>query len=85
MTGQFTAKYVKIDNGYYGQIIEWPEVITEGASLEECRLMLIDALTEMIKAYQQQNMEIPGKNAIFERIPIEISDVSKKKRTAKVS
>jgi predicted RNase H-like HicB family nuclease len=58
MTGSFTAKYIKVENGYYGQVIEWPEVITEGASLEECRLMLQDALGEMVKAYQQLGKEI---------------------------
>ena len=33
----YTAKYTKIDSGYMGQIIEWPEVITEGKNIEECR------------------------------------------------
>ena len=40
MLSHFTAKYTKIDSGYMGQLVEWPEVITEGASLEECREML---------------------------------------------
>ena len=26
----FTAKYTKIPSGYLGQLIEWPEVLTEG-------------------------------------------------------
>jgi len=51
MVGNFTARYKKISSGYMGQIIEWPEVITEGATLEECREMLVDALNEMILAY----------------------------------
>ncbi len=33
----YTAKYTKISRGYMGQLVEWPEVITEGSSLEECR------------------------------------------------
>jgi len=41
-----------------GQLVEWPEVITEGKTLEECREMLKDALHEMILAYRQQSKEI---------------------------
>jgi predicted RNase H-like HicB family nuclease len=59
MLGSYTAKYTKIDSGYMGQLVEWPEVITEGQSLEECREMLRDALTEMIHAYREQRKEIP--------------------------
>ena len=44
----YTAKYTKIDSGYMGQLVEWPEVITEGNTLEDCREMLQDALHEMI-------------------------------------
>ena len=33
----FTAKYTKIPSGYLGQLIEWPEVVTEGKDLEDCR------------------------------------------------
>ena len=55
----YTAKYTKIDSGYMGQLVEWPEVITEGSTWEDCREMLQDALDEMIMAYHQQNREIP--------------------------
>jgi hypothetical protein len=40
----YTAKYTKITSGYMGQLVEWPEVITEGKDIEECRYMLKDAL-----------------------------------------
>ncbi len=33
----YTAKYIKIDSAYLGQLVEWPEVITEGKDIEECR------------------------------------------------
>jgi len=49
----YTARYVKIDSGYMGQLIEWPEVLTEGKDLEECRAMLRDALQEMMLAYKE--------------------------------
>ena len=59
MLKNYTAKYTKIKSGYMGQLVEWPEVITEGKTLEECREMLKDALSEMILAYRQQGKEIP--------------------------
>jgi predicted RNase H-like HicB family nuclease len=72
MINTYTAKYTKISSGYMGQLVEWPEVITEGKPLEECREMRQDALNEMIKAYQQQNKEIPTGRALLEQIPVEI-------------
>lgn len=58
MLSSYTAKYTKISSGYMGQLLEWPEVVTEGKDLEDCRQMLQDALCEMIAAYRQQNKEI---------------------------
>ncbi len=72
MLTNYTAKYTKISSGYMGQFIEWPEVVTEGNNLEECRLMLKDALSEMILAYRQQNKEIPLGNCLIEQVPVEI-------------
>lgn len=40
MIKNYTAKYMKTNTGYMGQLIEWPEIITEGKNLEECREML---------------------------------------------
>lgn len=59
MVSTYPAKYTRINSGYMGQLIEWPEVITEGETLEACREMLQDALREMIIGYRQQNKEIP--------------------------
>ena len=72
MLKTYTAKYTKIDSGYMGQLIEWPEVITEGKSLEDCRELLEDALLEMIAAYRQQGKEIPASGGLIEQIPVEI-------------
>ena len=58
----FTARYTKISSGYLGQLIEWPEVVTEGKDLEDCRAQLRDALQEMILAYPQQGKEFPLDN-----------------------
>ncbi len=68
----YTAKYTRISSGYMGQLVEWPEVITEARSLEECREMLQDALQEMIEAYRQQHKEIPLGGGLIEQIPVEI-------------
>ncbi len=72
MLSSYTAKYTKISSGYMGQLVEWPEVVTEGETLEECREMLKDALHEMIAAYRQQNKEFPVGSALLEQMPVEI-------------
>lgn len=75
MFRNYTAKYTKIDSGYMGQLIEWPEVITEGKTIEECRFLLKDALNEMVLAYQQLRKELPIGSGFFEPLTIEIADV----------
>jgi len=72
----FTAKYTKIPSGYLGQLIEWPEVVTEGQDIEECRNMLRDALKEMMLAYKELGKEIPMGNALIEQLPVEDDNVS---------
>jgi predicted RNase H-like HicB family nuclease len=71
----YTAKYTKIESGYLGQLIEWPEVVTEGKDLEDCRSMLRDALNEMILAYNELGKEIPLGNALIEQLPVEVEHV----------
>lgn len=71
----YTAKYTKISSGYMGQLVEWPEVVTEGSDLEDCRKMLRDALNEMVIAYRQMGKEIPLGNALIEQVPVEIEHV----------
>jgi predicted RNase H-like HicB family nuclease len=72
MLTTYTAKYLKTNSGYMGQLVEWQEVITEGETLEECREMLKDATLQMILAYRQQNKEIPLGNSLLEQIPVEV-------------
>ena len=71
----YTAKYTKIESGYMGQLVEWPEVVTEGKDIEECREMLRDALNEMVLAYSQLKKEIPLGNALIEQLPVEVEHV----------
>jgi predicted RNase H-like HicB family nuclease len=71
----YTAKYINMSSGYVGQLVEWPEVVTEGRDLEECRNMIRDALKEMVLAYQQLGKEIPLGNALIEQVPVEVEHV----------
>jgi predicted RNase H-like HicB family nuclease len=71
----YTAKYTKIDSGYMGQLVEWPEVVTEGKDLEECRAMLRDALNQMMLAYKELGKEIPSGNALIEQLAIDVDHV----------
>lgn len=68
MVTSYTAKYTKISSGYMGQLVEWPEVITEGKTIDECREMLRDALREMMLAYKQQGREIPLGGGLLEQV-----------------
>jgi len=68
---KYTAKYTKISSGYMGQLVEWPEVITEGKTIEECRTMLRDALLEMMESYRQQGKEIPLGGDLLEQVLVE--------------
>ncbi len=72
MLKTYTAKYTRLTSGYMGQLVEWPEVITEGKNLDDCRRLLQDALNEMILAYRQQDKEIPAGGGLIEQIPVEI-------------
>ena len=72
MISTYTARYTKTPSGYMGQLVEWPEVISEGRTLEQCREMLHDALREMIAAYRQQQKEVPVGGALLEQIPAEV-------------
>ncbi len=72
MVSTYTAKSTKIRSGYMGQLVEWPEVVTEGKTIEECWDLLKDALHEMVIAYRQQGKEIPVGGALLEQVPVEV-------------
>jgi predicted RNase H-like HicB family nuclease len=75
MLKSYTAKYTRISSGYMGQLVGWPEVITDGETLDECRELLQDALQEMMAAYRQQSKEILLGGALLEQLAVEIQDV----------
>ncbi len=57
-----------------GQLLEWPEVITEGKTLDDCRDMLIDAAQEMAIVYQEDGVKIPQPSILLESLPIKIRE-----------
>jgi len=71
----YTVKYIKVQSGYTGQLVEWPEVVTEGRTLDACRASLRDALSAMIQAYRSLDKEIPLGGSLLEQIPVEIDRV----------
>jgi len=71
----FTANYIKIESGFMGQIVEWPEVITDGETIDECRDMLKDALEEMILAHKQLGYSIPIKKVYSEQMNLDMEYV----------
>ena len=73
---KFTACYVPIDAGYMGKLLEWPEVVTEGATLDECREMLTDAAQEMAVVYQEDGMRIPHAPVVIEPLSVEIREAA---------
>jgi predicted RNase H-like HicB family nuclease len=70
MLTTFTVTYTKM--GYMGQLTEWPEVISEGETIESCHQSVQDALQEMIAAYRQQNQAIPLGKSSIEQILVEV-------------
>ncbi len=72
MTKSYTAKYTKISSGYMGQLVEWPEVVTEAKTIEECRETLRDALHEMLLAYKEQSKEMPLGGDLIEPMFVEV-------------
>jgi predicted RNase H-like HicB family nuclease len=65
-------RYTRTSSGYMGQIAEWPEVVTEGETIEACRELLKDALQEMVAAYREQGREIPLGGALLEQVTVEV-------------
>ena len=60
-----------------GQIVEQPEVITEGKDIEECRSMLKDALHQMVLAYGKLGKSIPQGSILYEQLSVDLADVRK--------
>ncbi len=72
----FTACYMKINSGYMGKLLEWPEVITEGGTLEECREMLKDAAREMAVVYHEDGLNIPQESIMIEPLHVDMREAA---------
>lgn len=72
MLQSYLVKYVETPSGYMGQIVEWPEVISEGKTLAECRESVEDALHDMILAYRQLGKEVPAGRFLIEPLSVEV-------------
>jgi predicted RNase H-like HicB family nuclease len=59
LPGGYTARYTCMGNVWIGEVVEWPQVITEGTDLGDCQECLHDALREMILASRQLGQSIP--------------------------
>ena len=55
-----------------GQLLEWPNVITDGESLEDCRDSLIEVAAEMADIYEEDGLEIPDVSLTVETIDIPV-------------
>lgn len=71
---KFIACYTNLENGYMGQLLEWPSVITCGNDLEACEYMLKDAARKMALAYYDDGQEIPQEELIVKPISIPLDD-----------
>ena len=71
---QFTACYTKLEEGYgyMGQLLEWPNVITDGETIEDCRDSLIEVATEMADIYEEDGLEIPDLSLTIESLDVPI-------------
>ena len=67
----YAATYTPIPSGYLGQLVDWPEVVTEGRTLQECRALLADALHEMLLAYRELDKPIPEPLHVAEQLAVE--------------
>ena len=75
MLQTYTAKHTRFPDGHMGQLVEWPEVVTGRADLDEYRAMPRAALNAMLLAYRELGREIPPGNALLEQLPVELDRV----------
>jgi predicted RNase H-like HicB family nuclease len=72
MKNQFTAVFEKEENWWIGYVEELPGANTQGATLEEARENLMEAVTMVLEANRElAEREIKGKEVVKEEIVIE--------------
>ena len=71
MKVKFTAVFQKVPEGYIGFVEELPGANTQGATLEEARANLQEAIDLVLKANRSLSEEmIKGKKVIKELLPV---------------
>ncbi len=71
MKVQLTAVYEKVPTGYIGYVEELPGANTQGATLEETKANLLEAIELVLEAHKQMaEEEILGKECIRETIGV---------------
>ena len=73
---KFTACYTKLEDGfgYMGQLLEWPNVITDGENINDCRDSLVEVAAEMADIYKEDGLKIPNNTLIVEPIDIPVDE-----------
>jgi predicted RNase H-like HicB family nuclease len=67
---QFTAVFRRVPEGYIGFVEELPGANTQGATLDEVRANLREAVTLILEANRELAEETAGRDAIRETLKI---------------
>ncbi len=67
---QFTAVFRRVPQGYIAFVEELPGANTQGATLEEARANLKEAVTLVLEANRTLSQEAAGKDAIREPLKV---------------
>jgi predicted RNase H-like HicB family nuclease len=70
MTLEFTAVFRKVPEGYIGFVEELPGANTQGATIEEARSNLKEAVTLVLEANRMLAQEQGGPDVIRERLQV---------------
>ena len=71
---RFTAVFTPDENGWtMAQLAEWPAVVTGGRTVDEARVLLLDALREMIASYRDEGREPPIGGGHAESITVDVA------------
>jgi predicted RNase H-like HicB family nuclease len=70
MTLEFTAVFRKVTEGYIGFVEELPGANTQGATIEEARSNLKEAVTLVLEANRMLAQEQGGPDVIRERLQV---------------
>jgi predicted RNase H-like HicB family nuclease len=69
---QFTAVFRQVPEGYIGFVEELPGANTQGATLEEARANLQEAVAMVLDAYRELAQQAAGKGPVI-REPLKVS------------